>query len=589
MEKQDPLIGTMIRDYALVRLLGTGASGMVYLAQHSTTHQEVAIKFLVGEWASQEEFIRRFINEAKLCASLQHENIIHVYEGGEEDQTHFMIMEYVNGTDLTHFLEVHDKVKEGKVVPWLKQAARGLSYAHSHGIIHRDLKPANIMLTKDGLIKIADLGLSKNLSANDNSSMTMSGSVIGTPYYISPEQARNSKNVGARTDIYSLGATFYHLVTGDPPFRGDSSAEVMAKHMNEQIVQPQRKNPALSDGFCDLLDKMLKKEPDDRLQTMEEVVQAVERLEKGEKVIKSKFYLKPKDKDEPLIETAAEEVSKGSFLKKILRNKLLIKGTAMTILLLAFSALFFLDPSDSPHAASSPPVAAQPTQPVQPVQPTQPTESSEPTEIILPGVSSSSSQNSPELFSEGDEKPLQPKVPEKTTSKTASSWISMIKSIPSHPFNGMDLFTVFALFVGIVAAKQVGLFWGSIRAIAFWAATLAVLHWFHEFALFLQQTIAFQMTTAVAFAYIILSAVLVLSVWMATHRLREHQKLTWLVKLEDHLTIIPGLILGMAMAVWLTCLLGVLSPSSFPIEKSWIGSQVIEKFPMIEKVGKVAP
>ena len=175
------MIGVVVRGYLISRLLGRGVGGIVYLGRHTQTSQEVAIKFLSGEFGTKKDSVDRFTNEAAACAALQHENIVRVYEAGQENGMYFMVMEYVDGTDMGHFLKVQEKVSETKLLPWLKQAARALSYAHSKGIIHRDLKPENIMLTQEGVVKVTDLGLSKNLEGGANFSMTISGTTIGTP------------------------------------------------------------------------------------------------------------------------------------------------------------------------------------------------------------------------------------------------------------------------------------------------------------------------------------------------------------------------------------------------------------------------
>jgi len=581
-EEKDPLVGMQFREYVLARLLGQGAMGSVYLGRNQQTSRQVAIKFLSGEYASKNEFVNRFMNEGAACALLDHENIIRVFEAGQEDGTHFMVMEYVDGVDLAHFLKVQDKVKEAQALPWIKQTARALSYAHSQGIVHRDLKPENIMLTKDGKIKVADLGLSKNLEANESFSMTMSGTVIGTPYYISPEQARDAKRVDARTDIYSLGATFYHLVTGSVPFQGNSAAEVMAKHMDEQLTDPRRKNAALGDGFGDLITQMMQKDPARRFQSMDELIQAIERLEKGQPVIFQKVKLRK-----------MEAPDSHTTEKPHWKSLVVAVGGAVLLALLVVLALTPKQKlpqkettTTQKPGASRPETASTPSSPTPPVGEEKPAPA--PQQQPTPEKVATAQPTVPPVPLEAPTANQSPGQAEEDTIQLAGSTDSpSIQTVPIS-INWVDCFGVVAFLVGIPIARQIGWFWGSIRAVAIWVAVIMVCRWFAEFGIWIHFRFALPDRMATNTAFLILSAVLMMPAWVLTHRLLGHQKETWQRKMDRAIAIVPGMILGVAFATWFMSLVAVLAPASFPVEGSWMGNRVFHSFPVVEQMSKAA-
>ena len=566
-EEEDSLIGVTVKDYILSRLLGRGAMGMVYLGQHKQTGQQVAVKFLSGEFSEKKEFVNRFMNEAMAASTLNHENIVHVYETGrDEDGTHFMVMEYIDGVDLSHFLEVQDKVKEAQVLPWLKQSARALAYAHSHGIVHRDIKPENIMLTHEDNVKIADMGLSKNLEVNEKLSMTMSGTFVGTPYYISPEQARDSKHVDARTDIYSLGATFYHLVTGQPPFQGNSAAEVMAKHMDEPLVDPQRKNVGLSDGLSDLIMKMMEKEPAKRFQNMEELVEAIERLERGEPVIPHKMKLKQKSQHGKMNNNYASPPTPLPEKQHIRWTRGLVGvvgGIGVTVLI-GIIFFFVLHRNKSTMTFSYPSTVK-----------------------VTDGGSKKGS-------SPGGSSPLLKKEEEGTASMKEDEPLSLRgeEGFPiegsMNTFNWVDGFGVFAILFGIPAVSGIGWLWGSIRAIAFWLAVMIVCSWFEGLASWLKTNLAIPLSFGGGISFCVLSFATMLPLWILTNRLIGYEKETWQHQLSHKIIILPGLVLGGAFATWFLALLALVASNTFPIAGSWIGSRVMTNFPSIQQFSKVS-
>jgi len=275
MSESDPLIGQRVNNYEITRHLGQGGMGVVYQARHITLERDVAVKFLAAHLATNSDYVERFLREARAAARLNHANLIGVHDAGVEGDVYYIVMEYVDGSDLVRMLKEQNLFTEEETIYIGLKTAEALGYAHRQGIIHRDIKPENLILTSAGELKVADLGLAKQLNSED-SSMTMSGMVVGTPYYISPEQVRGSKDVDARTDIYSLGVTLFHLATGQVPFKGNSSAEIMSKHLTENPPPAQDINRNLSDGFSRVLAQMMSKETEKRHQTMEEVSLALD-------------------------------------------------------------------------------------------------------------------------------------------------------------------------------------------------------------------------------------------------------------------------------------------------------------------------
>jgi serine/threonine-protein kinase len=208
----------------LLRQLGSGGMGVVYRALHLASNRELALKLLSKHRASNPDFVNRFHREARLMTGLTHRHIIRCYGAGTSRGWHFLAMEYAGGGNLKTWLDRLGRLPIGDAVHIALCCSDGLAYAHKRNLVHRDIKPENILLTTGGLTKVADLGLAK---AVDDVSMTQTGMGIGTPAYVSPEQAHDAKHVDARSDIYSLGCMFYHLLAGRPPFTGSSVIEVL--------------------------------------------------------------------------------------------------------------------------------------------------------------------------------------------------------------------------------------------------------------------------------------------------------------------------------------------------------------------------
>jgi len=280
--------------YKLIKKLGEGGMGAVYLAEDTSVGGKVAVKVLAKKYSEQGEFLTRFLREAQATGKLNHANIVTAYNVGEDAGTHYYAMEYCDGDTLDRILKREEYLPWDKAIAVTIQVARGLKHAHEQGIIHRDIKPANVFICRplapggegDGgegdvfgeafVAKILDLGLSKNIGSSEQSYLTQTGTALGTPHYMSPEQARGDKGIDGRTDIYSLGATLYNLVTGQTPFSGMSAGVVMMKHLSEQLPNPQDMNADIPDGVVQIIQKMMAKAPADRYANCAELLADLE-------------------------------------------------------------------------------------------------------------------------------------------------------------------------------------------------------------------------------------------------------------------------------------------------------------------------
>ena len=276
-----------IPGYEVLGLLGTGAMAMVFKARQTRLDRIVGIKILPQRLSRNSEFVRLFRVEALAAARLNHPNIVQAIDVTEAGGRDFLIMEYVEGHTL------HDELEQGKVFGEAEalditiQVASALEHAHAHGIIHRDVKPKNIMITSERVCKLADMGLAR-LTRDQQGIMAERGRTIGTPFYISPEQILGDSNVDFRADIYSLGATLYHLVTGRMPFEGDSEKEIMEKHLREPLVPPDHINTNLSNGLGEVVEAMMAKNPDDRYSSTSELLLDLKAVAAGEPPIQAR-------------------------------------------------------------------------------------------------------------------------------------------------------------------------------------------------------------------------------------------------------------------------------------------------------------
>ena len=270
-----------IPGYLILGKLGAGAMAVVYKARQLSLDRIVAIKVLPKKFTENKEYVERFYKEGKAAGRLNHPNIVQAVDVGEAGGYHYFVMEYVEGKTLYDDLAAGKVYGEKEALDVIIQVAEALRHAHSVGLIHRDVKPKNIMINKEGIVKLADMGLARQTTDFEAAKMEK-GKAYGTPYYISPEQIRGEMDVDGRADIYGLGATFYHLVTGRVPFMADDPAEVMRKHLKEQLVPPDHINTSLSAGVSEVIEVMMAKNKKDRYSSVEELLIDLKAVRAGE-------------------------------------------------------------------------------------------------------------------------------------------------------------------------------------------------------------------------------------------------------------------------------------------------------------------
>jgi serine/threonine protein kinase len=264
--------------YVVDKKLGEGGMGTVYRATDTQLGRIVAIKVLPLEKAKEPRLVKRFRAEAQAAAQLKHKNIVGVYDSGEIDGLLYIAMEYVDGID------VHELVKRKGVLDVrrsrdiIRQLARALQHAHEQNIVHRDIKPANLMIDREGKVRLADMGLARSLDDSEKAGITRAGTTVGTIDYMSPEQTRDSRSADTRSDMYSLGATWYHMLTGQTLFpEGDLLNRINA-HATVPPPNPQDLNDEIPDGVVEVMHRMLEKDPADRYQTPADLLEALERM-----------------------------------------------------------------------------------------------------------------------------------------------------------------------------------------------------------------------------------------------------------------------------------------------------------------------
>jgi len=263
--------------YQIIEELGKGGMGKVYRALDKKLNEEVALKLIKPEIASDKKTLERFNNELKLARKIAHKNVGRMYELMEEKGTHFITMEYVPGQDLRGLIRQTGQLAVGTAISIARQVCEGLAEAHRLGVIHRDLKPQNIMIDKEGNARIMDFGIARSLKAKG---ITGAGVMVGTPEYMSPEQVE-SKEVGQQSDIYTLGVILYEMVTGRVPFEGDTPLSVAVKHKTEAPPDPKQVNAQIPEDLSRLILKCLEKDSDKRYQSAGEVRSELENIEKG--------------------------------------------------------------------------------------------------------------------------------------------------------------------------------------------------------------------------------------------------------------------------------------------------------------------
>jgi serine/threonine protein kinase len=275
------MLPEIIGNFRIVGKIGQGGMGAVYRAMHGTLERPVALKILPAEFASHPEYVMRFLREARTIATLRHENIVQVYDAGEQNGRYFIAMELVEGFNLLKHAEEHKTISEQEGLDLLLQAARGLAAAHAKGLVHRDVKPENMLLGQDKILRIVDFGLVMESSASTQ--LTATGACLGTPMYMSPEQADGAQ-ADARADIYSLGISFFRIFTGQAPFVSPTVMNLLYKHKFEAPPVPSALRPDLSTNVSRLLLHMIAKRREDRPQDAQAVVNMIEGIKMGQPI-----------------------------------------------------------------------------------------------------------------------------------------------------------------------------------------------------------------------------------------------------------------------------------------------------------------
>jgi serine/threonine-protein kinase len=270
--------------YEIGELLGFGGMSEVHLARDTRLHRDVAVKVLRADLARDPSFYLRFRREAQNAAALNHPAIVAVYDTGEAQTATgplpYIVMEYVNGVTLRDIVNTDGPIPARRAIEIIADACQALNFSHQHGIIHRDVKPANIMISTTNAVKVMDFGIARAL-VDSGHSVTQTAAVIGTAQYLSPEQARGD-SVDPRSDVYSLGCVLYEILTGDPPFVGDSPVSVAYQHVREDPVPPSQRHPGISADLDAVVLKALAKNPDNRYQTAAEMRADLVRVHNGE-------------------------------------------------------------------------------------------------------------------------------------------------------------------------------------------------------------------------------------------------------------------------------------------------------------------
>ena len=312
-------------EYRIIDRIGSGGMAEVYKAEQTSLGRLVAIKKLKAPLAENPEMLERFFREGKSAAHLQHENIVQVYQMGEAQGEHYLVMEYVEGRDLKNVL------KTSGPLPWeiacliVRQVAQGLDFAHQRGYIHRDIKPGNIMLSSQGEVKIMDFGIVRRV----DSELTQTGSFLGTPSYMSPEQLKG-EGVSPKSDLFSLGVVLYELVSGEKPFKAENEASLVQKIINQKPSSVRKHNPLVPRRVWRIIKRLLQKNPRKRFASAQELIESLDRI-LGKKLVLNasqeiaqflrEVEAQPEDKTKPVEEISSELVQIEKKKKAIKKTK----------------------------------------------------------------------------------------------------------------------------------------------------------------------------------------------------------------------------------------------------------------------------
>ncbi|MBY0112291.1 MAG: serine/threonine protein kinase [Phycisphaerales bacterium] len=327
--------GQQIAGYKFQGKLGAGAMATVHKAKQISLDRTVAIKILPRKFSNNPQFIERFYAEGRAAAALNHPNIVQAYDVGKSGEFHYFVMEFVDGRTVFDDIAKHKRYNEADAIDIIIQIAEALQHAHEKGLIHRDVKPKNLMLTKEGMAKLADMGLARAMNDKEMAEAE-AGKAFGTPYYISPEQIRGEVNITPAADIYSLGATLYHMVTGNVPFDGKNPSAVMHKHLKAELVPPDHVNPKLSAGISEVIEMMMAKDPKARYKSCKDLLIDLRAVRKKENPpIAHKDVLPQEDIAalQALEASASSEIAEDKSVARRGPNPMLVWGLIISLVL----------------------------------------------------------------------------------------------------------------------------------------------------------------------------------------------------------------------------------------------------------------
>ncbi len=278
-----PELPEVIGNYRIIEQVGKGAMGVVFKAQHTVLNRKVALKIMKDDLARDPNFVSRFLREARLAATVESRHVVTVYDASTEQNILFIAMKFINGGELEDLLKTcGGRVPIAAAIRILIDCLKGLDDIHEAGLVHRDIKTANILLDKKGSAFLADLGLARAVEQADN--LTMTGQAMGTPYYMSPEQAKAEDKIDIRSDIYALGVTLFKMLTGKTPFKGSSTYDTIAKILYEPAPDPKEFRPELDDDLIAIIKKAMAKKKEERYQSPREFLHAIEEYRKAHQI-----------------------------------------------------------------------------------------------------------------------------------------------------------------------------------------------------------------------------------------------------------------------------------------------------------------
>jgi serine/threonine protein kinase len=284
------MIGKILHDFRIISEVGEGGMGVVYLAEHTRLPRRFAIKSLSRALSNDPHFHQRFYQEARNQALLDHPNIVQVTNFFEEGGQYFLVMDYVDGQDLSKLIRTRGKLSPNDALDIFKDILSGLGFAHSKGIIHRDMKSSNVLIDKSGRVRITDFGIAI-LAGAENQRLTATGATVGSPWYMSPEQITRPQNIDHRSDIYSLGIVLYEMLTGDVPFDGETDFSVKQQQVHSPAPNPRQKNPEISGELSQIIRKAMAKDPRERFQDCSEFLQHIQECRKTKENTRPQFLL----------------------------------------------------------------------------------------------------------------------------------------------------------------------------------------------------------------------------------------------------------------------------------------------------------